>query len=367
MDTSVFSSAEIDFRYQPLFLGDGRNVARLDLAIEQEIQKRVDKALGLMWFKNDFSYKKDGEDYAAMEKALKVLFLKNLKFQTLADSVAARSVAEVFLPITTNPQLEVWFIQHAFFEGVIHSPTYAEILKALPVDAKSIFDDIIVNEDITRRAKDIIRCFDDTILWNSKRITKDPSYDLFEHKKSIVLSLYALNILEALLFKSSFVTTFAFAENGVMESSAKAVKKIQLDEIGHYQMTAYLIKRHKALPDWAPAFAAVEAEAIEMYHRTIEIDYLWIDYVFPKDECVNLLGLNNSILKQYVDYNAFNVAQSIQLPINIKRTKNPCAWVDKYAKLSNTQVAMKETDSSNYLLGKLDTYISNDLYDSLKC
>jgi ribonucleoside-diphosphate reductase beta chain len=319
-----------------------------------------------MWFKNDFSYKKDGEDYAAMEKPLQVLFLKNLKFQTLADSVAARSVAEVFLPITTNPQLEVWWLQHAFFEGVVHSPTYAEILKALPVDAKEIFDDIIVNPEITQRAQDIVKCFDDTILWNARRITKDPQYDLFEHQKSLVLSLYALNILEAVLFKSSFVTTFAYAENGVMESSAKAVKKIQLDEIGHYQMSTYLLKRHKELPDWAPAFAAVEEEAVAMYRKTMEIDYLWVNYSFPEGESINLLGLNNSILKQYIDYNIFNVMQNVQLPSIVKRTKNPCTWVDKYAKLSNTQVAMKETDSSNYLLGKLDTYVSNEVYETLK-
>ena len=104
----LFNTENINFAEEPLFLGTGRNIARLDLNIEQHIQKQTDNALGLLWFAQDFSYKDDAKDFSNMEKKQQILFLKNLKFQTLLDSVAARSVAEVFIPITTNPQLESW-------------------------------------------------------------------------------------------------------------------------------------------------------------------------------------------------------------------------------------------------------------------
>jgi len=359
---STFSTENIEFTNEPLFLGKGRNVARLDLPIEQEIQKRTDKALGLMWFKTDFSYKKDGEDYAVMAQPLKTLFDKNLKFQTVGDSVAARSVSEVFGPITTNPQLEEWWFQHAFYEGVIHSPTYAEILKSLPVDAKEVFDDIIINDHIIERGLAIANVFDDTIAWNSKMVLQTSDYDEYSHMKSIALSLYALNILEAVFFKSSFVTTFAFAENHIMESSAKAITKISMDEIMHYQMTVYVIKRLKTDTEWAAAFAEVEDQAVAMYQQAYNTDLEWIDYCYSENEHVPLLGVSNSILKQYVQYNMYNVMTNVKLPHIVKRTKNPCIWVDKYSNLSNVQVAMKETDSANYLLGKLDTEASNEDY-----
>jgi ribonucleotide reductase beta subunit family protein with ferritin-like domain len=57
----------------------------------------------------DFSYIEDAKDYALMEPKLRELFLKNLKFQQMADSAAARSVAECFIPCTTNPQIESWW------------------------------------------------------------------------------------------------------------------------------------------------------------------------------------------------------------------------------------------------------------------
>jgi len=359
---STFTTDNIEFMQEPLFLGKGRNVARLDLSLEQDIQKRTDKALGLIWFKTDFSYKKDGEDYAKLVASLRVLFLKNLKFQTVGDSIAARSVSEVFGPITTNPQLEEWWFQHAFFEGVVHSPTYAEILKALPVDAKEIFDDIMINEHIIKRGLAIAQAFDGTITLNSKMVLQAPDYDEYNHKKSIVLSLYALNILESVFFKSSFVTTFAFAENHIMESSAKAVTKISMDEIMHYQISNYLIKRLKADLEWSSAFAEVEEQAIQMYKDAYETDLEWIDYCYPEGETIPLLGVSNAIMKQYVQYNLYNVMSNVKLPHFVKRVKNPCIWVDKYSNLSNVQVAMKETDSANYLLGKLDTEVTDEDY-----
>ena len=364
MSSHLFNTQDIDFSTEPLFLGSGRNISRLDLNIEQHIQKQVDNALGLMWFATDFSYSADAKDYDAMDDKLKTLFLKNLKFQTLLDSVAARSVVEVFLPITTNPQLETWWLQHGFFEGCVHSKTYAEIIKALPVNAKEIFDDIMVNQDILDRAKDIMKYFEHTVIMNSKMLLKNEvQYDIEEHKKSIVLSLFALNILEAILFKSSFITSFAYKENGIMNSTGDSIKKISLDETGHFAMTVNLINRHRKDPEWAYIFKLVEPEVVSMYSNTIDADYNWIDYLFIDNPI--LLGVSSDVLKQYVDHNAKIVMTSVGLEPIKDEVFNPCTWANKYNKSSNVQTAMKEKNSANYLLGRLNTDISNDFWENL--
>lgn len=109
MSTHLFNPNPIDFTHTPLFLGEGRNISRLDLSIEPHISKMTADAIGKLWFSGDFSPSKDGKDHIACGPALNTLFMKNLKFQTLLDSLAARSVAEVFIPITTNPQLASWW------------------------------------------------------------------------------------------------------------------------------------------------------------------------------------------------------------------------------------------------------------------
>ena len=365
---SIHTDRVIDFTKEPLFLGSGRNVARLDLNIEQWIQKRTDKALGLMWFKNDFTYTQDAKDFDAMSQELRNLFLKNLKFQTELDSIATRTVLEVFKPITTNPQLESWWVTHGFFED-IHSNSYAELIKALPLNATKVFDDIIVNPHIKARAKAIIDKFNDTVIHNARfelhNAGVECGYSEEAHKRSLVLSLYALNILEAGLFQTSFITTFAFAENGVMESSCKALSKISIDEQEHKAMTQYLINRLKKDDEWIHLFEENKDEIVDMYKNAYEADLLWIDYLFEDD--AKLLGLNANILKEFSRYNMYRAMGAVGLPQFLEEVKmNPCAWATKYTNIGNLQVALNEADGVNYLLGALNKTITEDDWASFK-
>lgn len=248
-----------------------------------------------------------------------------------------------------------YHVQHGFFEGCVHSKTYAEIIKTLPLNAKEVFDDIMINENIVKRASDITDKFENTVIMNSKMILKTDDYSLEEHKKSIVMSIFALNILEAILFKSSFITSFAFKENGIMNSTGDAIKKIQLDEIGHYAMTNNIINRLNKDPEWIHIFSETYNDVREMYRKAIEADYQWIDYLFEENPI--LLGVSSDILKSYVDYNAKIVMSAAGIEPFLKDTFNPCNWAKKYQKSSNIQTAMKEKNSANYLLGKVNSDI----------
>lgn len=367
MRNQLFNTNPIDFMSQPLFLGDGRNISRLDLQLEPHISKATADAIGKLWFAGDFSPSKDAKDYIASLKELNNLFMKNLKFQTLLDSLAARSVAEVFLPITTNPQLESWWYQHAFFENNIHSQSYADILKGLPVDAKAIFDDIMVNPSILARATSIVSCFENTVKYNSRMILHNSGeviqYDVKEHKRSIVMSLFALNILEAVLFKSSFLTSFAFKENGMYSVAADIISKIAQDESGHYAMTINLINRLRVDPNWAYIFHECSADIDSLYRDALEADYAWIEYLF--EDGARLLGINEAVLKQYVTSNLYSVMVSVKQPPIVDKIDNPCKWANKYSRPSNIQTAQKEKTSGNYLLGVVSTDTDAEFWKGL--
>ena len=394
MSNHLFNKQPIDFTKSALFLDEsGRNISRLDLSTESHITKMTEQAIGQLWFSGDFSYSKDGKDYLSCTPAQRDLFMKNLKFQTLLDSLAARSVAEVFLPITTAPALESWWYQHAFFENNVHSQTYADILKGLPVDASAIFDDIMVNPAILARADSIINCFEDTVQHNARMVLytegcpncRSTAYDVDQtglvecctcsaeyipssynreaHKVSIVKSLFALNILEAVLFKSSFLTSFAFKENGLFSVTADAVSKIAIDEAQHYGMTVYLINRLRNDPDWAYIFHDYSDDIDQLYRDAIEADFDWIDYCYTGD--VQLLGVNNKVLKQYVTSNLHTVMNAVgQTPIADK-VANPCIWANKFTRPSSVQSASKEKTSGLYLLGVVDTNVTQSDWDGM--
>ena len=348
----LFNPNPIDFTAQSgVFFGEGRNVARLELNTQPHIAKLTDQSIGKYWIPTEFPYAEDGKDYTGMNKPLQDLYMKNLKFQTVLDSVASRTVSEVFFPITTDPNLASWWVQHAFFEDNIHSKTYSEILKALPVDTLSIFDDIMVNPAIIERAKDILQYFEQAVQWNAKRLLNTSDYSLHAHKRSVILSLYAMHILEAILFKSSFLTSFSFKENGLMSATADAISRISLDETGHYALVTHLLTTHKSNPEWAHIFAEVESEAISMYRTAAEADNAWIEYLFEDEP--QLLGISEATLKQYVQYNTNKVMATVSLELIYEDTFNPCTWANKYDKLSSFQTAQKEKVSGNYSIGAL--------------
>ena len=73
--------------------------------------------------------------------------------------MAARSVNAVLLPLVSLPEVETWVETWAFSE-TIHSRSYTHILRNLFTDPSEVFDDIMVNPAILKRASSIAQYFD---------------------------------------------------------------------------------------------------------------------------------------------------------------------------------------------------------------
>ena len=348
---AIFTTDIIDFGEQPLFFGtDGRNIARLDINSEPFIDKMTKRHRSMFWLPHDVSYSQDAIDYTIMSENRREFFLKNLKFQTLLDSAATRGVLECFLPVCTSPQLESWLCVHGFMES-IHSDSYAEIIKALGIDASEVFDDIMVNGHILARGEEIVSYFNNmhsvAAQWSiGPQVVSDYK------KEALVQALYMLNILENILFKTSFICSFAFAENGVMEGSTKTVQNINFDETLHYGMTIYLIKRLSKDPEYAQIFEDNKEWAVQRYQSAYDADIKWVDYLYETDP--GLIGISSNILKAYSLYNIRQTMSKIGLDPIGSELDNPVPWATKYLSTGNVQTALNETDGVNYLFGSLD-------------
>ncbi|MFX3997903.1 ribonucleotide-diphosphate reductase subunit beta, partial [Streptococcus suis] len=78
----------------------------------------------------------------------------NLKYQTLLDSIQGRSPNVALLPLVSLPEVETWIETWSFSE-TIHSRSYTHIIRNIVNDPGVVFDDIVENEEILKRAKDI--------------------------------------------------------------------------------------------------------------------------------------------------------------------------------------------------------------------
>lgn len=227
MKYSTFSPLGNNALEEPMFFGNPVNVARYDQQRYPIFETLTDKQLSFFWRPEEIDVTQDRIDYNNLPDHEQHIFISNLKYQILLDSIQGRSPSIAFLPIVSLPELETWTQIWSMSES-IHSRSYTHIIRNIVNDPGVIFDSIVPNEEIGKRARDISKHYDDLIAMNLEysqgRIVTDEQK--FEHRRRLYLCTVSVNVLEAIRFYVSFGCSFAFAERKLMEGNAKIIKLI---------------------------------------------------------------------------------------------------------------------------------------------
>src|SRR6056300_1733538 len=164
MAYSTFNQTKNDQLKEPMFLGQSVNVARYDQQKFEIFEKLIEKQLSFFWRPEEVDVSSDRIDYNKLPDHEKHIFISNLKYQTLLDSIQGRSPNVALLPLVSLPELETWIETWSFSE-TIHSRSYTHIIRNITNDPSLIFDDIVGNKDIVERADDITKYYDDLIRY----------------------------------------------------------------------------------------------------------------------------------------------------------------------------------------------------------
>ncbi len=375
MKYTTFNQESNNTMIEPMFFGNPVNVARYDQQKHPIFEKLIEKQISFFWRPEEVDVSKDRMDFQKLSDAEKHIFTSNLKYQTLLDSIQGRSPNIAFLPIVSIPELETWIETWSFFE-TIHSRSYTHILRNLFSDPSAIFDDIVVNEEIKKRASDISKYYDDLIyatqLWQTQGEGeyvidgKTHVINMRELKKLLYLCMNSVNALEAIRFYVSFACTFAFAERELMEGNSKIIRLIARDENIHLTSTQHVLNlwaKGKDDPEMAEIAAECQEEAKAIFLKAVEQEKEWAHYLFKNG---SMLGLNEEILCQYVEYIANHRMAAIGMgqPFDVK--SNPLPWMNNYLSSDNVQVAPQETEISSYLVGQIDSEVASDDFEAFE-
>ena len=343
------------------FLDTGGSVSiqRYETLKYRQFDKLTDKQLGFFWRPEEVDVLRDAKDFKELTPFEQHIFTSNLKRQILLDSVQGRSPNLAFLPLATIPELETWIETWAFNE-TIHSRSYTHIIRNVyGSDPSAVFDTVLEIPEIVDCARDISKYYDDVITasqWfqllgegthvvNGKEIT----VNLRDLKKKLWLAINCANALEGIRFYVSFACSWAFAELKKMEGNAKIIKLICRDENIHLGATQTMIK---LLPTDDPVFAEIREETIEectqMFLSAAQQEKDWAKYLF-KDG--SMIGLNEQLLSQYVDWLTCKRMTAVHLDCGMKPGSNPLPWTAKWIAGSEVQVAPQETEISSYVIG----------------
>ncbi|MCL6408631.1 hypothetical protein EXT70_23760, partial [Dickeya dadantii] len=108
MSYSTFNQNKFNFLTQPMFLGETPNVSRYDQQKHAKFEKLIEKQLAFFWRPEEVNVTRDRIDYMNLPDHEKHIFISNLKYQILLDSVQGRGPNAVLLPIVSDTTLETW-------------------------------------------------------------------------------------------------------------------------------------------------------------------------------------------------------------------------------------------------------------------
>lgn len=370
MTYKTFNKKDFDVLKEPMFFGENVNVSRYDQQKYAIFEQLIEKQLSFFWRPEEVDLSSDRGDYADLPDHEKHIFISNLKYQTLLDSVQGRSPNVALLPIVSLPELETWIETWSFSE-TIHSRSYTHIIRNIIPNPSEVFDDIMQNEQITQRAESVTEYYDDLIesvnIYNNFGVgthtINDESIEinLRELKKKLYLTIASVNILEAIRFYVSFACSFAFAERAKMEGNAKVIKLIARDEALHLTGTQHMLQlfaQGKDDPEMAEIAAECKQEVIAMFADAAQQEKDWAEYLF-KDG--SMIGLNKEILSQYVEYITNQRLVAVGFDTIFPDAKsNPLPWMNAWLVSDNVQVAPQESEISSYLVGAIDSEVDTN-------
>jgi len=350
----ILNTDQKDFTKNPLFFGGTLGIQRYDKFRYDKIFNMFKQHLSYFWRPEEISLHRDKGDFSSLNEHEKFIFTKNLGYQILLDSIQSRGISNL-LENCSNQEVEL-FAKNWEFSETIHSYSYTYIIKNIYSNPSEMFDSIMEDEEILKRASSVTKYYDDLI--NS--IPDESEYD---RKKKLYLTLISINILEGIRFYVSFACSFCFAQNKKMEGNAKVISLIARDENLHMGFTSFLIKALKE--NWEEGFQKIVEECepivIKMYEDAANEEMEWAKYLF-KDG--SMIGLNAEILIQYMKWLTNNRMKIIGLEPIFDKVQNPINWVNNWISGgTNVQNAPQETEIESYTVGAFNQDMDESNFD----
>ena len=375
---TVFNTEDVNTKKQPMFFGAPLGVQRYDNFKYPSFENLTKSQLGYFWRPEEVSLQKDRGDYQTLRPEQKHVYTSNLKYQIMLDSVQGRAPGMAFLPYCSLPELEACMECWSFME-MIHSRSYTYVIKNVYPDPAEVFDTIIHDPRILERAATVTGSYDDFLneaqQWGQSRLwaesrdieTSLASLEMKEIKRKLYRAVANVNILEGIRFYVSFACSFAFGELKLMEGSAKIISLIARDENQHLAITQNILNNWRKGDDPEMQVIAKEEEewTYQMFDKCVNEEKKWADYLFKNG---SMIGLNDKLLQQYVEWVANRRLRSIGLKpqYDIPAKNNPLPWTEHWISSKGLQVAPQETEVESYVVGGIKQDVKKDTFSGFK-
>jgi len=263
-----------------------------------EIWSMYKKAEANFWTTEELDLSKDKKDFLTLTEN-EQFFIKNvLAFFAASDGVVNENLVERFCN-------DVKVLEAKFFYGFqiamenIHSETYSLLIDTYVKDVQEkhkLFNAIDTIPSVTKKAQ-----------WAMKWINDEES--------SFATRVIAFAAVEGIFFSGSFCSIFWLKKRGLMPGLCHSNELISRDEGLHTEFAVLMYSMIQDKPSNENVLSIIK-EAVE----------LEIEFITESLPC-NLIGMNKSLMKQYIQY----VADRLLLMLGLEKqykVSNPFEWME---------------------------------------
>lgn len=318
-----------------------------------------DKLKSQDWVEDELNMEQDRLDLMNAPDSIKDLFKLNIAYQFEIDSLLSETYCTLLAPFITDSQYAdmLGIIQ---YNEALHARSYLFTIRKVFPEPNEIFELINRIEKIQGRSEVTFKVLEDLKVAGAKYILGEIENDQ-ELFNTVFKGIFAFYILEKFNFMSSFATTFIIPEayNGLMMNSSKQVQKIAQDELLHWQAGEYVVKQLiENDPRGKIALEQCREELEQILEESLQAEYTWSEFILSEGR--EVVGLNTTILKEYVDWNMKETKRTLGFYTGPKE-ELPLKFMQQWLDLDSVQHANQESSNNNYLLNT----VVNDLDDDL--
>jgi len=237
-------------------------------------------------------------------------------FFATAETLVGNNLVLAVYRIIDNPECRQYLLRQAF-EEAIHVHAFQYIVQSLSLDEGEMFNMYREVEAIYNKDEYTMSCTDGILDPNIPTRTKE---GLQKFLKNLV-GFYA--ITEGIFFYSGFVTMLSFGRQNRLPGTCEQVQYILRDESIHMNFGIDLINtlRDENPGVWDKEF---EGKMINFIKTAVGLEHQYIKECLPN----GILGLNQELLKEYVQYIADRRFERLRLPRQYG-SENPFPWMSE--------------------------------------
>ena len=271
------------------------------------------------WMPSEVSMQRDIEQWRspkAFTEEERHVIKRTLGFFATAETLVGNNLVLAIYKIIDNPECRQYLLRQAF-EEAIHVHAFQYIVQSLSMDEGEMFNMYREVEAIYNKDEYTMSCTDGIL---------DPQMDI-KTKKGLqkflknLVGFYA--ITEGIFFYSGFVTMLSFGRQNRIPGVCEQIQYILRDESIHMNFGIDLINtiRDENPQTWDTEF---QEKIIDFIKTAVELEHRYAEECLPS----GIMGLNKSLLKEYVQYIADRRLERLRLPRQYG-SANPFPWMSE--------------------------------------